>query len=126
MKNKLMLLIFLPCFFLILSSCSPGQNSSAHSLPKYKDKIVLLSNESNYMSENAYYDALLEFISKHPAQSGKLKKLNFDNHKKDCKTLNIKEAPALVIISKNGKVLNRISGTNVTKQAIMKAIQKTL
>ena len=125
MKQEIFLYSILAFFSLMLTSCSSLYLDEASIRDKYKNKLIFFSNESNYMNEIEYYDALLELDDEYPADIPDLKTLTASDNTHDFESFHIKKTPAIYITSEKG-VIGKISGSSVSKQDIKKTITKAL
>jgi len=125
MKKEAFIYSILAFFSLMLTSCSNMHLDEASILDKYKNKLIFFSNESNYMNESEYYDALLELNNEFPSDITNLKTLTKSDNKNEFNSFHIKKTPAIYITSEKG-IIAQVSGSNVTKEEIKSTITKAL
>jgi hypothetical protein len=119
-------ILMLLSLFIILSSCSKELSTRHQTLQKFKDKVIFISNESNYMSENEYYDALLDLKKVYPKEIGNMELIDITNHEQEILDFEIKSFPAIVVVSKHGRITRVVSGENASRHVITKSVSNAI
>lgn len=121
MKNPLTIL-FLAAFVILQLSYSSLNAESAEATHPYKKQILFFSNETNYMTEAGYYDAILDLMTEYPEEAKNLVTLQAKNHPAEAEQFQLSETPAIVVLSETGNVISRISGSQAHKDAVKSTI----
>ncbi|WP_083413051.1 hypothetical protein [Bacillus massilinigeriensis] len=109
---------------LLTPSCSIVDKSAHLRVDHDVKQVVFLSDDANYRTEDAYYDAIIELKKDYPKEMENMLILPTKNAKKYYKQLEVDEGPALLILHKE-KIKAKVAG-NATKNQIMKPISKGL
>lgn len=110
--------------FLLLLVVSCGKsNASTINIISFQPKeydVVFYTHSTNNKLENIYYDAIIEIKANYPNEFSPVetKKKEFSEVKEP-----IDPASPTLLIAKNGKTVERISG-QVSKQEIMKKLEQ--
>ncbi|WP_409305267.1 hypothetical protein [Peribacillus sp. SCS-155] len=78
------------------------------------------------MSEDEYYEALLDLKKAYPVEIDKLQLMDTEKNKLEMEALKVSSFPAIVVISKEGEITRTISGDKETRQAITKAVSDAI
>jgi hypothetical protein len=123
--KQVILLPTLMLLSLMLVSCHHN-NIDANFYTQYQTRVLFFSNDYKYMSELNYYDALLDLQDKFPTDLAQIKLLSSKNDVAAYHAFQIKETPALVILSKDGMPVTHISGANQTKEEIINEVSHAI
>jgi hypothetical protein len=100
-----------------------SQSSKHTNVPdKYNDRVVLFASNKHISKEAEYYNALLELQQDHIIGTSDIVLLRKSIHQKEYKNFGIKEAPAIVKVSKTGEIIFKVSGVNVNREEIKEVI----
>lgn len=106
---------------IMITSCSPIESLP---LDENVTQIVFFTNESNYIREAPYYDAIVELKQEFPKEFKNMIVLNEDHASKYYDLFKVKQCPAILIYHQ-GEILLKVKGS-VTKEQIIQPFSNVL
>lgn len=116
-----MILIML---LMIIASCDRSKSTVVLPFDQDVKQLIFLSDESEYLYEAAYYDALIELKKTYPDAVKNMKTINPDHSEEYLEFLSVKENPAIIVIYKN-KIVATVNGEESVDE-IVQPIAKVL
>lgn len=109
---------------MIVASCDRSQSSNVLPFDKDVKQLIFLSDESEYLYEAAYYDALIELKKTYPDAVKNMKTINPKHSEEYMEFLSVKDNPAIIVFYKN-KIVATVNGEETVNE-IVQPIAKVL
>ena len=109
---------------MIIASCDRSKSTDVLPFDQDVKQLIFLSDESEYLYEAAYYDALIELKKTYPDAIKNMKTINPNYSKEYMEFLSVKDNPAIIVIYKN-KIVASVNGEESVDE-IIQPIAKVL